>query len=668
MSLLGAPPEILEIVLKKLDGTSLVRLWLTGSFTLHHTIRNRGALRSALLVLPHDSFGPSRLPQMLHSCSSLSSLTISADGARIATPERMWSVLSSLSSLRKLRLICLIAEEWMIEYDENIETLFDESPSLPPPDTPIAHLPSTEYELRPIAATFPHLESLFLKTKRQFLRPHHICHLPKSLTSIKLPDHKSVNYTCLPYFNDFPNIRTILLDVPKEPKEPLSGVLPPTVTKLTLSDAYLKIPAEFWGSQSQLISFTGNLHTELSIASLPPSLEKLTFPYIIEQEARYYRYDHLPRLRCLRFQGSHYENREDNILPALPPTLENFQLQNATDSTPFDLPPSMRTIYISSLNEYETSVLDLFLRLPALTSLHIAYVDLSFNEEFMRALPTGLTFLQISHKPWGKRFRPKLVNLSPIALDLPRGLSSLLLSENIFCLTSSGFKDLPRHLTDLDIGIVFHGNYRDIGEHISQLPRTLVTVRFEHVELIGVDANLIGTHHLRPAETRWDVGMLNNLPHASLTDLRIEQANAAIWTEEMANCLGPNLKRFSLYGGVFKESAVLHLPRTLKSLTIGNQELPAIRFKDLPRNLRELSLPQFCDVHEWDLVDLPPGLTKLLLSETDLYYLLPSSFNLLPLSISNVSYGPLLIGFHNQQHRINNEPLQDPCRRKTWQD
>lgn len=668
-----SPIDILQQILCRLNGTNLVQLWLTGDRRLHHTLGTRGALSVATFKLPSNDCGPSRLPAMLKFCQRLTILKIDAPRVRIAHAWRMWDVLSSLTMLRKLKLRCHNADEWMFDFNQDLSTFFVEFPDPTDPNPPQPAKILTGPTLRPISATFPHLESLHLGSEMTFFEPEHIRLLPKSLTCFKLQDSyhgDKFDQECLPYFLELPNLRKLSLKVDGLRYE-IAGVLPSTVTHLTLSNASIEIPKEFWGEDCHVTRFIGNVVEESSVQSFPPSLVELNFSCSsFKLPASFLRYNHLPHLEVLTFSsGPHSRPPPEAFLPAFPPTLTMLKLDSIDDHSA--LPPlnRLKTLHIGRMTDIR--IFESIRNFRALTSLFITLAEVGIPTEFMSDLPPGLLEIYLSVSSWSPQLQHYHLDVNPIASLLPRGLKMMYLSVPSFTITPAAFKDLPRHLEVLSITVIFEGPPGDdsqIERDFLDLPRTLKKLIVAHTVSSG--RKTMPPHYVKRTQkdTCWTANMLNNLPKRSLTSFSLIYALGTVWTAELMKGFGDSsLTELTICGGQLLESAVQYIPRGLTSLSInaGSEDtltFPSKRLIDLPRNLTALTSDMQPD-SEINLLELPPRL-KALYMKTE--KCLKDAHNL-PFSIADVSY-PLASKLNSFKTRIMNEPLQDPCKRTRWLD
>lgn len=651
------PPEILRNVFEWLNGTDLVRLWLTGDTTLLHTIGKRGAVTTATFHLPSGDCGTSRLPGMLTSFIHLTTLEIHAHRVRIAHPERMWRVISSLKSLLKLSLRCSTAEEWMFEADEDLSSLFAVFDAEDLVTAPSAS--DLQYtKLRPIASALPCLESLLLETKKHFLRPEHLALLPKSLTSFSYPEPGYIDYHSIHLFAFFPNIREI--NLPTHGVGHLcvfEGVLPPTVTYLAVPGSVVQIPSSFWGSNHQITTFKAHSIDQASFDGLPSSLETLD----LDQPLTGFHYhEHLSKVTDLSVGGWAELNDNNDRKPSLLPNgLKKLTIDCYT--TQLELPAHLESLDMNVVTVKQT--MEDVLRLKSLTSLTIHYQKMDVKLEHFSALPPGLTDLTLFRPSRGSILS---LELNPVVAELPRGITALKLAVYLY-ITSSFLEHLPRQLTSLHFGLILEapiGEPEAMGPHIGGLPRNLVSLTITHVGRAQDAAESHGLPkltRLQPEAVVWSSDMVDHLPKRMLRSLSIVGAEGTKWSDELMKRLdGEKIEILTLNRSELLFSAFPHLPKGLKKLIAqGKTRYSSSSFKFLPRTLNYLYMPDLDQVYDQDLGDLPRGLRYLTLAHT-LPHVTKESEKVLPQSIVFVASGTLATAFNTRTNRATNAPLQDP--------
>lgn len=685
-------------------------------------------------MLPYEDCGPSRLPEMLRSCDRLLELEVLAASSRIADPERLWQVLSSLTSLRKLILLCSEAEEWMFEPCDEFSSfaMFDD-PSEAQDSLQTVVLTSAPSEpsglvLRPIASTFPNLESLNLSTRRQHLRPEHLALLPHSLTSVELPQHDLIDCTSIHRFSVLPNIRHLKVCVEEEVS--LAGqVLPPTVTALHLTGwRTASIPKEFWSSGTQedgntavsnLVSLQVYSISLESFRALPSSLEYLRLTSSLTQsviEPDEHAFEHLPRLKSMILDSGYSFGKGG--FTQFPPSLTKLQSRHilCDNGQALQLPVHLRTLETSE-DTMDAELLNNIFRDKLPSSLTVLnFTGCEWSREMFSALPPTLKELRILFLT----NTVSILDATSVLSVLPRGLNVLDCLEltlhrrkQHLYVRPEGFKDLPRQLSKFRCGVLFEGDHhpKDLANFIGDLPRSLTTLGLDHyttkeVEIIdekklkaaqtiayamilhkvkhgsvysGSTASsstpMVGgtgpeANNIKPisAQPSWTADMMSELP-SRLTNLQFYRVTKETkWTStEMQHLNLSDLGSLLIQGGMMTVSSITCLPRSLRTLTLScDFDDDAKIFALLPRHLTCLQLPFVYNIREESLSDLPRSLVSLEMAEGQCY-LTPESAKLLPLSMS-VAEGALQIGLRTIKSIYRSEPLREPDLRTKWSD
>lgn len=457
-------PEVMLGILDSLSPTWIINLWLTGARQLRFLLSERASITSLTLRGLDGLFTPSRLPGMLASLKSLTSLSISLHRRRIADSKRIWSCLSHLSKLKSLLLDFDFADEWMFDLSK-----LDAKPS----SNLEAYVINRSHfaKIRPLAATFPHLESLEMTSTRATLLSHeHVSALPPSLTTLKL--------YFFPYFDEeslidmessLPRLTTLVIDAP------ICGVLkhplPPSLTSLTFTRAYdVDALPSFW-TNCNLVELAINLNLA-PLAHLPPSLEILT---LFRLDAPAPVLAHLPRLRCLNVTGhTNYNTFHWPVDATSSPVIEKLQYRPSNSTNDLDLkliPRTLKSLNIHwSSNADPTAIASLLTCCTGLTELEM-FAPLSFRSEHLLGLPATLTSLKYASLV--------TLNVGPAILKLPRSLKTLRFVNG--GVSSSFLCHLPGSLVDFQIGVLFSEQFADSerADHILQLPRSITKLQLD---------------------------------------------------------------------------------------------------------------------------------------------------------------------------------------------
>ena len=282
-------PNAICVILDFLSPTWIINLWLTGDCNLHSLLSKEGSIMSLTLKGPTSILSTSRLPGMIASLSSLTSLSISSPLLRIAHPRRVWNCLSQLSKLRSLCLEFESCDAWMFDVDQLNSLPASRSQSKSSNRLPIA-------TIRPLATTFPHLESLTMSNYlgKTLFSNEHLSALPPSLTSLTVYNFRQIDQKCLLKTASLPHLATLVFDgaicgVLKDP-------LPSSITSLALTRASeVQVLPSFW-SNSRIIELDLDLQLS-SLAHLPPSIEKLKIFRFEQLKSATSYLAHLPNLK-----------------------------------------------------------------------------------------------------------------------------------------------------------------------------------------------------------------------------------------------------------------------------------------------------------------------------------------------------------------------------------
>lgn len=644
-SLLAIPTHILGQICDGLEQNDLGHLWFTGCKSLLHSLGNRGALTSASFTFLTT---PRGLPTMLYSCPRLTWLEIRNSGVCLGHPSSLWYLISSFSLLQHLHLDFVEAEAWLFDYgpSPDLARLFDDE-----------GISGAGLPLNPIAEYLPHLEYLHLEAGKPALEPYHIELLPKSLTHLRILSALKMDLDSLPYYYELPKIRTIF--VYHNTSEEVVGVLAPSITSIHFeAGSLLSIPASFW-EKSNLIEFSGKCTIETYL-QLPSTVEALHFPDVPWQgewspdechELLKELCTYLPNLKELSFPNSF--NTVQGEWTPFPSKLEflsflgldtqRFQFENPP---PIALPPTLKTLLMEDFREPQ-AFMQAVPGLSSLTRLEIGMRTQCFlNADFLLNLPATLLHLKVNDSV-GRFLSMKAICVDSAIPSLSRQLKSLIMSHQIYFITSSFAKHLPRSLQRLSIGFIFDRPaeplvddqapaepHQSLADHISDLPRSITNLLLAHEALNFHDEpNTVG----HPENTTWTLDMFKNLPFKCLASLDIMEARDTSWTPEMMALLPPDLTHLRFFRcGDFGNEAAAALPRKLRSFQCvadaQTLNLTSKCFSSLPRTLTLLELKHTCKVDEEGLTQLPPYLHILLL-KPQLPHLSESSAKFLPASI-----------------------------------
>lgn len=525
------PSEVLSKVLALLSGTSLVYLWRTGSKHLLTNMSERSGVTEATFYLA-GALNPSRLPRMLGSFKALSSLTIIAPGLRIGHPWRIWHSLSKLNLLRTLYLSFVEAEEWMFDGPSKELTISDNTEAAR--DFRLRFL-----ELRPIASTFPHLQSLRLATGAQFFTDKDLAKLPQSLTYLNLSNHHRLTSACYEYLAALPHITTILLQIFRQAPLDESAKLPKTITSIAVTSVLLtipEIPRSFWNGCNIIHLHLGM--TPSSIEHVPSDfLESITSMIETDPKSSFSRFSRLKSIHLM--VGGSAEGRS---LPELPSTLEKLKitLTEFRSAEAFNLPPFISDLQLDIQGAFDPALLITALNQEAkhLKSLSVHFLPLTDPYNVLGPLTTPVTSLV-----WFcKRF-----NWSDIG-TLPRSLTAL---ETNLSLSYMNLSLLPASLTTIRAALRF-----DVQDSRHILPKGLTDVKLQFLS--------------RPLLWPWDFphGLVNHLNTCSLESLSILDNFTLCWDLTSIKALPTSLRSLSLTMMSWPTGSVKLLPRGLSYLKL----------------------------------------------------------------------------------------------------
>lgn len=621
-------PDALLKIVEYLSPTWIVKLWLTGSVQLRTSIAKRGVLKSLTLRHPGGYFSTSRLPGMIASLEALTRLTIHAPENRIARPHRMWECLSKLSQLKELELDFLDVDEWLFCSGPSADELLPR----PPGEIAFASLGEpTHRTLRPIATSFPNLETLDLTSTRPGLfQNEHVAQLPPSLTSLVLLNGGSINEGCLDYIGSLPKLAQLRFRAPD--CVVLSKPLPSSsLTSLSImkDEKPITIEPSFWSTSlssapSKMVELKLPL-AESSVAHLPPTITKLELPKVPDFSTL--SLAHLP-LTSIKVRGC----LGKFTIPRFNSPLETLDLDGVwtADNVGFDSPiPTVKYLNLDWDHGADASIImqyiGHFTQLLELKMTTWSIIDpLCFQD-----LPLTLTSLHWNNrKPWHS------FALDSILEKLPGGLRELNLFRRCFTISTAFFRHLPRSLLKMNIFVVISQDTtdQDAANHFLDLPRSLQSL----IMLPYVIPPSLPSHGLVAIE------LLTSMPLAASWDPNLTPMGQAltqnhfawcshredgdfIWTAEMARNL-PDLECLevgNLEDTVWTEEMALSLPRSLREFCLESTAFSSSLFKSLPPNLHTLTYETFVPYDtsdtqfDWlgeDFSMLPRSLTKLVVS------------------------------------------------------
>lgn len=623
--LISLPPEVLEKVLNDLSGTWLVRLWLTGSSSLHQMLGNRGAITSAIFNVSHPSaLSSSRWPGMIGNLMRLTSLTIAAGHMRIAHPDRIWRSLSSLKHLRELLMHCDEAEAWMFDFVKGYQPLTTGAPFAD------SGLSSEEVVLRPIASAFPCLEVLKLRTERPFIKPKHIAQLPPSLRTLWLDSSPIAG--CIDYLAKLPLLSDLAF---KSYPYEASAKCPPSITSLVIRGAEHPFPPSFW-KDCNLKSISASM-SSAPLLELPSTVERLKITSRSGLELN--SLDHLPHLK--RFQC---HSLKSSAMPHFPAGLESLTLMAhyrmilGTNASP--LPASLTSLSLHA--EDQVDIIPHIKGLKNLVSLEISNPH-NYPMDALIGLPDGLKTLKFRYSAQE--------DLSPIVKKLPKGLETFQVNAGAF-LPAASLHHLPRSLTDL-----------------------YCTLRFPDSECPNLEEAL--------PKTMKSLHLLLSLPHPHIDDLlaSLDLSNLAqlktlglnvvpypIWTIKTFSLIPSTLHRLNITCAAIVQGALKAIPQDLVSLNLQFQEEDSSIFEEdlsrLPPKLTSLSITHSSPI-DLQKVTLPTSLHSLTFISSDIPH---GAFQHVPRTCSLVVHHQADIQPSALIERLKNKPLADPDPRVTGGD
>lgn len=629
-ALTSLPPELLRDIVDLLCPDWLINLWLTGSRPLHHLLSVRSGVTSLALKKVEGPLSTARLPEMVGLLINLTSLTIKSHSRQIEHPNRIWSCLSKLNQLRMLDLRLQQAEDWMYEW----------IPASTGTNNGQVASQASQQVLRPIAATFPSLETLKISSKERAFQTKDLPFLPRSLTHLALRstdfDHES--FENLASFHKLSYLRV----------DQIAGwcnweiaKLPSSITSFTCNDI-APFPKSFW-NDTNLVSFRGGI-TEECVSELPTTLESLflTCGYTAQTISL----THLPNLTRLQT-----ELRTAPTLFVCSPNapLESLPTITIRDMQPSILPSSLTSLrIIAHLNQLE-SVVPFFKAIGTLSKLEALevkapVVQTSFTHDVLQYLPPSLKSLTwtITGIRLFNSMHFKTIPSTLTQLEAP--LSAALLEL------------LPRHtLTDLNVTLQIDDKEPApsylMPDGSSVFPSTITTLKLK------MESPFYRTEAIDD--------LLNALPLPSITNLSVLASYNAHWTLEMTKRLNPSMTFLVLNLHSLEPGCIAALPRHLTRLGLSNSNLQTQRpgfltgdeLKLLPRSLRHLHLIgadfQFKDEH---LADLPSRLLFLQFDGSPLFT--SNSINFFPKHcrlFSGATYDPLYLEYKNRDNLIKSQ-------------
>lgn len=508
----------------------------------------------------------------------LTSLTIQADGLRLAHPSTVWRCISRLSDLRKLDLSFKEAEEWLFDVDAevpNLEDLFSES------STANAALPIVP-QLRPIAQTFKSLEWLRLASGRPKLRNAHFEKFPPSLTHLDVGGCAEVDVGLALFISKLPRLTSLTYPSRSLDGTPLNPPLPSNITQLRFRSEFTSthaVTASIWSKHQSLTAL--NVNVDASQLVNLPLLQKLKISSFRDRKGL--SFAHMPNLRELHSQASLSARHIDT----LPKTLT-----------------SLRMISIHSKSAFTSAV-----SLPNLRTLHLA--DGQFEAKDLEALPQTLTDLQL---PRGS------FTLDPYASKLPPGLTHLHFMETgTFKLSS--LRLLPRSLKRLAVTILLPSpSSPTILQDLAGVPPHLEMLTLDHAPAPIQRRNARDDVSKDPPILGWTVSMVEQVTKATdgyLTHLELWRMPPATWTAEHCAALPRQLRILNLSLCLLPNSSLPNLPPSLRELTLRpstdspKETMTSEGFQLLPRRLRVfMFFDSFQGVKKEHITALPTTLTR----------------------------------------------------------
>ena len=637
-----------------------------------------------MFTVPIDGRLSCRLPVMLHSMFHLRELEIGSS-VRIASPTRMWDVLSTLINLRKLRLLLSDAEEWLREPESEFElvsSLFasddvDEASFSPSP------ISSGGTTLRPISNTFPHLESLSLIGRRYFLGLEHIELLPKSLKVLEFYGNKLIDHKIVLELHHLPDLHTLSICVPDR-ADFSNLVLAPSITSLCfLQAANLTIPSSFWSLATNLIEFEANIDSS-SFQSLPSSLQTFRLPErTIDRHAL--TFERLPKSITSIELPLLSKAILDSQIGSLPNSITSLHMSVDFDSvialraqgyqepiyytsSLYHFPSMLQDVYIGDLNNIGARAIESLKLCPLLKKI---VIDTTFQAAFtlqsLIGLPKRLTHLDLS---WNFGTSTSQLNADSVLSQLPPDLTHLVLPWKIFIISSNCLHLLPKSLETLDFSLCLATDDAVLPSHIAQLPRSLRSLTITHGSEMPI------TYNSRPAQpprvtfsdlairqakdSCWTPEMLFNLPRQCLRKLTISKS-ATKWTKESWASLSPELRYLRLdVDEAFDDESLLGLHPNLTSLHLsGEARFRGDCFQFLPKNLLVLVIALH-SLNDDDLKHLPPRLWQLQLTSH------PVEDGLTEQGMSSIFHHVSFVGASKPQNmyaklsrRYSSEPLHE---------
>lgn len=628
-------PDLLRNVVDQLDGSSLVNLWLIGSRLLHYALAERGGARKATLAVSAP-LTPSRLPQSIGYLKSLTSLEIHTPDIRIGHPARIWRCLSKLNQLRALSLSFWEAEEWMFEMGDALGSFFEDSDE-------VMSSGFSNMEFRPIASTFPQLESLTLRTQNFFLQNHDLPKLPPSLTHLDVSGNSRIDQNCLSYLASLPKIASLNIAAIGPVSEKIQ--LPSTITALSIDrNGPFEIPKSFWNDckmvdirmrmlpDSILHVPNESLKTCHLLIYCPPtyslSLEPTHHPDLF---SRFHCLSELRLNPTLTFEYATFPSSLRSLTILLPPITQEVRL---------NLPPLLTSLSIHCRRYFNAAhcFTALANELKQLTTLQVkgdTKAVLFPSTDCFALLPDSLTSLTWT-LPLSKivdKFPPNLVQLSAPQLN--------------FNLLDTALGLLPASLTDISCGL----HFTDAQGPLGPLPTNLQSIRFD----IPDEAALTSPY--------FDA----LLACCSLTSLALHSSKTD-WTLEDIKRLPPTLRTLELHANSFDPKGFGILPKGLTKLHITTTRTPISlrgRLHLLPRSLTSLYLFGEFDLVDDDLTHLPRCINHLSLYGDNAFT--ENALKTMPSSCVFRCSGALSIAYERIKSRIDSQ-FEDPDPRVTGGD
>ena len=662
------PIDLWKEIVNKLGGTSLTRLWLSGDRIIQLIMSQRGVLTSAIFTDVSSPISPSRFPGAIGSFQNLTSLQIVSHENRIGNPDRIWAAISKLNNMKSLFLAFPESEDWMFDWELSLDSLFDSQPL----QTSTTRCLSG---IRPIATTFPLLESITLKSLNGpgRLRNSDLQHFPASILVLDLSDCKLLDFMVFNYIKHMTALHTIHLPSSSRFRNSrfFSSIRPPSsITSLRIDAFPLKSNLNFWNCLPSLTCLTSRFAPD-KLEELPSSIQHLEIEsWINPINQPTPSFKHLARLKSLRI-GSEVTDNTQNPSPDLGllscASLETIRFKfgkSFSEDIAHHFPPSLTDINIYTKNRLDSRLLS-SAHFPHLTSLQCYCKE--FDVEDLAGIPSSLTVLELTESsPTVNGKKDRLYSL------IPRGLTSLYLNLGIPPSISS-FKSLPRCMRKLVTSIspndVQALTMTEYAECFKDLPQSL-----EYLHLKVSTASTPRGNRFHSGDVQEDssscllLPVLEGISHLPYLNQLLLNRFDSTWDAKCTSLLPPSLHTLHLYEASISSSFMANLPPSLTKLSqmLGSGgdhgQIDGSFIPHLPPGLRSLNLTQPLEITADQLKLLPKALVSLDgnitlsgISAQEAVLLLPRSCQIV-LS-PNTSIGQ---AFHALTCTIRSMPLEDP--------